>query len=282
MNKMKVGILHPGEMGVSVAASAKDGGHSVYWASEGRSPETRSRAERAGLSNLETLAALCSTVEVIISVCPPHAAGEVLESVINEGFRGIFVEANAISPQKSILLAEESASHGISYVDGGIVGGPAWEPGSTILYLGGAGVEKIAALFTDGPLEIRILGDQIGHASALKMCFAAYSKGSTALISMVLAGAESLGVRSSLMELWSQDGSELAQESEARTRRVTRKAWRFAGEMDEIADTFAGEGLPDGFHRAARVIYDRLEHFGGRNVIPEIDEVLQSLLHPPG
>ncbi|MDF1501026.1 MAG: DUF1932 domain-containing protein [Anaerolineales bacterium] len=280
MHKMSVGLLHPGEMGVSVGASAMRSGHPVYWASEGRSTETSLRAQKSNLVDLGTLTALCARVEVVLSICPPHAAEEVLDDVIGAGFSGIYVDANAISPQKSMRLAAKCSQHGLEYVDGAIVGGPAWQSGSTHLYLSGDHAGLVARLFDEGLLETCLLGDQPGRASALKMCFAAYSKGSTALVTMFLAASTSLGVREELMKLWSLDGSTFAEEAEMRALRVTRKAWRFAGEMDEIADTFAGEGLPDGFHQAAHEIYARLSHFKDRKSLPALDEVVTSLLEP--
>ncbi|MCK7519679.1 MAG: DUF1932 domain-containing protein [Ignavibacteriales bacterium] len=42
---------------------------------------------------------------------------------------------------------------------------------------------------------------------------------------------------------------------------MTAKAWRFEGEMHEIASTFEGAGLPDGFHEAAAEIYHRMAGF---------------------
>jgi 3-hydroxyisobutyrate dehydrogenase-like beta-hydroxyacid dehydrogenase len=277
---MNVGILHPGEMGVSVGASAKHSGQNVYWASEGRGPETHARADRADLIELETLAELCSQSDVIISVCPPHAAENVLQDVINTGYSGIYVDANAISPQKSRGMAAIAIEADVDYVDGSIVGRPAWEPNTTFLFLSGEDAETIAKLFHAGPLETRLLGDQIGRASALKMCFAAYSKGSTALISAILAAAQTLGVQGELMQLWGHDDSDFAKEAVGRARRVTHKAWRFSGEMDEIANTFAEIDLPDGFYRASRQIYQRMSHFKGHNGLPELDEVVGALVNP--
>jgi hypothetical protein len=95
---------------------------------------------------------------------------------------------------------------------------------------------------------------------------------------MILAGADSLGVREYLMELWSHDGSEFAEQAESRARRVTRKAWRFAGEMEEIADTFGAQGLPEGFHGASKLIYDRLSEFKSREALPSIEEIARSLV----
>jgi len=94
----KIGILHPGEMGVSIAASAIKNGHQVYWMSQGRTDKTRARAEKYSLIEINSLLQFCQTCEMIISVCPPHAAEEVAKSVLEAGFQGLYLDANAISP----------------------------------------------------------------------------------------------------------------------------------------------------------------------------------------
>src|SRR6185503_7249281 len=127
---------------------------------------------------------------------------------------------------------------GISLVDGGVIGGPAWRPKETFLYLSGKDANIIADCFTSGALETKIIGNEIGKASALKMCYAAYSKGTTALLAAILAVAESLGVREELFQQWDLDDQDFSEQANRRVRRVTAKAWRFEGEMNEIAQTF--------------------------------------------
>lgn len=277
-DRQHVGIIHPGEMGISVAATVQNSGYSVAWASEGRSPQTGARAEKYALYDVHSLSRLCKSCSVIISVCPPHAAEEVATSVLSHHFSGVYLDANAISPQRSRHIAKAFTNVDVSFVDGGIIGGPAWSRHSTWLYLSGRAANEIAAYFSAGPLETVVLGNDIGKASALKMCYAAYTKGTTALLSAVLAAAEALDVRSDLEGQWSCDGSELAEGAAKRVTRVTRKAWRFAGEMDEIADTFRAAGVPDGFHHAAADIYRRMTVFTGSPELPPLEDVLQTLL----
>ena len=74
-------------------------------------------------------------------------------------------------------------------------------------------------------------------------------------------GPEELGVRTELENEWARLAPDLAEEAEHRARRVTAKAWRFAGEMDEIASTFESADLHGGFHRAAREVFQRLAGF---------------------
>ena len=274
----KIGVLHPGEMGISIAASAINNRHQVYWMSAGRSDKTRARAEKYKLMEIDSLFRLCQTCEIIISVCPPHAAEKVAKSVIEAGFKGLYLDANAISPQHAIKIGHMLEANDIQFMDGGIIGGPAWKPKETWLYLSGKHTDEIESCFANGALETKIIGSEIGKASALKMCYAAYSKGNTALLASILATAESLEVRNELYELWDGDNSGFSEQAARRVIRATAKAWRFEGELLEIAFTFHNEGLPDGFHEAAAEIYHRMAGFKDSPETPSLDRVLKSLL----
>jgi 3-hydroxyisobutyrate dehydrogenase-like beta-hydroxyacid dehydrogenase len=280
MPETKLGIIHPGNMGISVAASAQRSGCRVYWASEGRSVQTRERAERFDLHNAGTLADLCHTCTVLVSVCPPHAAEDVADQVLHHGFAGLYLDANAISPQRAERIGQRMAAAGVSFVDGGIVGGPAWEPGNTWLYLTGPDADQAAACFSAGPLETTVIGQEPGIASALKMCYAAWTKGSTALLCAIVATAETLGVWEALETQWERDWPGFAEETTGRVQRVTAKAWRFAGEMEEIAATLEDAGLPGGFHAAAAELYRRIAPFKDAASTPPLEEVLDALVQP--
>lgn len=181
----KLGILHPGQMGISIAASAKNSNCEVYWVSENRSEQTQQRATEQDLIDTHSLEVLCQTCSVIISVCPPHAAEVVANQVVTADFQGTYIDANAIAPQRAERMGQVFDSAGLEFVDGGIIGGPAWEPGRTWLYLSGEEAQSAADCFSAGPLEVSVIGNEIGKASALKMCFAAYTKGTTALLSEI-------------------------------------------------------------------------------------------------
>lgn len=277
MTQLNFGILHPGAMGTSIAASAQNSGQIVYWASDGRSPQTHGRAAEHGLLDAGTLANLCETCSVIVCVCPPHAAEEVAAEVLALGFAGLYVDANAISPQRAARIGGLMAEAGVSFVDGGIIGGPAWKPGHTWLYLSGSEAARVASLFSAGPLETQVIGDSPGKASAIKMCYAAYTKGTSGLLCAILAAAEELDVREELRAQWSRNGSDFAEKTHARVQRVTAKAWRFAGEMEEIADTFEQAGVPREFHAACATIYRRIAHFKDAAELPPIEDVLAAL-----
>ena len=274
----KIGILHPGEMGISIAASAIHNGHQVYWLSQGRSDKTRVRAEKHHVIEIGSPTEFCQTCELIFSICPPHAAEEVAKFVIESGFKGLYLDANAISPQHAIQIGTLLEANEIQFIDGGIIGGPAWKPNETWLYLSGKYADQIVSCFSNGPLETKVIGDEIGKASALKMCYAAYSKGTTALLAAVIATAESLSVREELYQQWDMDADGSSEEVNRRVTRVTAKAWRFEGEMNEIAETFQGTGLPGEFHKAAREIYGRMSDFKDAIEHPILEDVLRALL----
>ena len=280
MDKLNIGFLHPGAMGISLAATAQNTGHYVYWVSAARSPETVKRANKYNLIETKSVNELCDRCSIIISVCPPHAAKEVAQRVAACSFKGIYADVNAISPDNAQSIGQFMTENDIDFVDGGIIGGPAWNTGTTYLYLSGPGAAAVADCFTAGPLSAEVIGAEIGKASALKMCFAANTKGTTALLCTVVAAAEKLGVRKELEKQWSRNESDYANTTFEAIRGVTAKAWRFSGEMDEIASTLEAAGLPDGFHRAAGDIYRRMSKFKGAPQKPQLDEVLQTLLTP--
>lgn len=265
-----IGVLHPGAMGVTVAAAAAG---AVLWAGDGRSRATQERARLAGLEDVGDIASLVDRSDIVVSVCPPGAALEVADAVSAAGFAGIYLDANAISPDTSRSIAERF-DH---YVDGGIVGPPASQAGTTRLYLSGAEASSVAACWAGSALEVRIVDGGPGAASAVKMCFAAWTKGTSALLLAIRALAEAEGVTDDLLDEWRTSMPDLIARSERVASSAGPKAWRFAPEMEEIASSFADAGLPDGFHRAAAEIYRSLAAYKDAEPGPTLTEVIGAL-----
>ena len=273
-----VGLLHPGEMGATVGAAARENEAGVVWASDGRGPRTRGRAEAAGLTDAGSLSAVVERSRIIISVCPPHAAAELAGAVAAERFSGVYVDANAVAPATVRHVRRIVESGGASFVDGGIIGPPALTPGTTRLYLSGAESERVAACFRHGALEARVLDGSPGAASALKMTYAAWTKGSAALLIAIRTLAIEAGVDAALTREWDLSQAGLSDRSAGAVRSNARKAWRFSGEMEEIAETFATAGLPDGFHRAAADIYRGMTDYRDAAIPPSVEEVAARIL----
>src|SRR5439155_490546 len=183
---------HPGEMGSAVGDALRSAGHTVLWASEGRSAETVARA--AGFEDAGTTDELARRSDVILSVCPPHAALDVARSVA--GFEGVYVDANAVSP----ATAREIGAAVERFVDGGIIGPPPREPGSTRLYLAGSEAQTVAGRFDGTTLDARVLPGEPGAASALKMAYSAWTKGTAAMLLAIRELARAEEVEPALLE----------------------------------------------------------------------------------
>jgi 3-hydroxyisobutyrate dehydrogenase-like beta-hydroxyacid dehydrogenase len=243
-----IGVLHPGEMGAAVAAVLRGQGRRVVWASEGRSPETRERAGAAGLEEVGTSAEVARS-DVVLSICPPHAAVEVARAL--GPFEGLYVDANAVSPAKARDVEEVVRAAGGRFVDGGIVGSPPREAGSMRLYLSGADAGEVAKLFAGSIVDARM----VTNASAVKMAYAAWTKGTAAMLLAIRELARREGVEEALLEEWDLLQPDLPGRYASAMRSAHAKGWRWVGEMEEIAATFEADGLPGGFHRAAAQVY---------------------------
>jgi hypothetical protein len=274
-------------MGAALAACV-DG--EVLWASEGRSQESAARAREVEIVDIGRLRSLVAAAEMVISVCPPAAAVELAEQVSQMEFDGLYADVNAVSP----ATARQIGQLFTRFVDGGIVGPPplspratsaqgdatkakASHPSGTRLYLSGEEAQAVAALFTGSTVEVRVMGPEPGQASALKTAYAAWTKGTSALLLSVAALATSEEVIEELLDEWDTSLPELRKRLEQGSARIGEKAWRFVGEMEEIAHAHGDAGLPDGFHLAAAEIYSRLadlrDHPSGQ-VPDEVSNIL--------
>jgi 3-hydroxyisobutyrate dehydrogenase-like beta-hydroxyacid dehydrogenase len=249
------GLLHPGEMGAAVGRCLVARGLTVLWASQDRSPATAARARAAGLTDAGTPAAVAGQADVIFSICPPHAAADLAAAV--SGFSGLYVHANAISPQTAREVAGIVEAGGARYIDGGIIGPPPGEPGSTRLYLSGSAADQAGRLFDGTTLDAHILAAGPFSASAIKMAYAAWTKGSAALLLAARALADATDVSDVLLAEWALSQPGLDDRFHLAASAAAAKGWRWIAEMEQIADTMASAGLPVGFHRAAAEMFRR-------------------------
>ena len=248
-------------MSAAIARALHDNGHPVAWCSDGRSEATGSRAER--FQKFEQIHELAAWATTVVSVIPPHAAAETAESVVQAGFQGCYVDANAIAPQTAATVQGIVERGGCSYVDGGIIGPPPKETAGSRLYLSdggdGTAARRISALFEGSIFGAPVLVGMGPHAaSALKMVFAAWTKGSAAMLLATARSAEGLGVMDALRGEWEQSIPDMPARLERTNGAVGSKAWRYIGEMLEIASAFESAGQPGGFHRAAAEVYERI------------------------
>jgi 3-hydroxyisobutyrate dehydrogenase-like beta-hydroxyacid dehydrogenase len=282
-----IAILHPGQMGTAVAKQLRHNDVDVLWLPEGRSAATRARAEAAGLRPASSLAELVAESSVIFSICPSDAVEHVAKSVADHGFSGIYVDANAVDPERVRAIAKTVAANGATVVDGGLLGASIAEKR---LYLAGQAdeVAAVTRLFAGTSVRAIPLDGGVGTASALKVAFALWQKGARALAAVSYALADRYEVVDRLC-------AEAETEAEAETRRTGRsplsdpaafllpaavRGWRWELEMGEIAATVAAAGLPGELPRGIAEVFARWVPFRDRSD-GELTEAL-ALLHVAG
>ena len=281
MTEHCVGLISPGEMGAAVGGSLVAAGRRVISVLTGRSPRTLERARAAGVEDVGGLKALATESSVIVSIVPPVVASEVVDSLAEAirttGSSPLVVEANAVSPTSAEQMSQVLQAVGAAFVDADLIGGPPgprWPP--TRLYLSGPEAERAAAELRTPELRAVVLGGPPMAASSLKMAYAAWTKGSAALILTARALARTLGVEEALLTEWAESQPELARRCDLAAQGAGR-AWRFAGEMNEIAATHRGVSLPDGFAEAAAELYRQLGPLKGQSG-PSFDDVFDLLV----
>jgi 3-hydroxyisobutyrate dehydrogenase-like beta-hydroxyacid dehydrogenase len=276
--KPVVGLLHPGEMGSAVGATLVASGNRVLWASTGRGAQTRERAAALGLEDVGSLEAVVRQASAIVSVAPPHAALDVAREVAALGFRGTFVDANAIATETAMEIKRRIEGAGGRFVDGGIIGPANRKPGAARIYLAGPEASAVKRLLEAGPVTPVVLDGPPPAASALKIAYGGWNKASQALLMAIRAYALAEGVDEALLAEWALSQPDVVARSQRAVTDNARKAWRFVGEMEEDARALASAGLPAGFHEAAADVYQRLAAYKDTATPPAVAEALAELL----
>jgi len=292
-----IGVLSPGDMGHAIARVLQQHGLQVITSLRGRSPRTAALAAAAGMVDVADDETLVREADVLLSILPPaqaYALAERIARAIEITHASLlFADCNAIAPQTVQAIEQLIVSTGAYFADVGIIGGPprGGQRGPR-LYASGPHVSELALLAAYG-LDIRVLGPQSGQASGLKMCYASLTKGLTALAGEALTTARALGLSEAFSsELRSSQGTLLSM-LERQLPSMPPKAYRWVGEMEEIAKTFADVGLPPQMLEGAAAFYRFVQQTELGTETPEarqrgqtLDEVTvllaAALAQPPG
>jgi 3-hydroxyisobutyrate dehydrogenase-like beta-hydroxyacid dehydrogenase len=256
--KPTIAIMSPGDMGHEVGVVLRHAGLRVITRLDGRSERTRALAARAGLEEVGDDDAVVRAADLLLSILVPSEAVALAEriarAVRGTGATPLYVDCNAIAPQTARQVGEIVEGAGARFVDAGIIGPPP-QPGaaSTRFYASGRDAAAFARL-ADFGLDVRVVGDRPGQASALKMCYAALTKGTTALMTELSIAAERLGVGDALRTEFAESQPAMLERMQRAVPAMVPKAHRWVGEMAEIARTFEACGLtPRTFEGAAEL-----------------------------
>lgn len=253
-----IAILMPGDMGHGVGAALVAAGHTVLTCLAGRSDATRALASKAGIQDVPTLVNLVERADIILSILPPSAASDLateIASAMNEaGKTPVYVDCNAISPGTAREVGSIVSAAGGSFIDAGIIGLAPGKGGGTRFYVSGADVSAMQSLDGKG-FQVIGLGTEVGRASAMKMVYAALTKGTWTLQTAVMLAAERLGLTQELTAEFAFSQKPALDAMRARIPRLPADSERWIGEMEEIATTFADAGVTSNFHEGAADIF---------------------------
>lgn len=262
--KSTFAILGNGDMGAGMAAALHQNGFRILTDLSGRGDDSRKRAAAAGMVDAGNLSSMLATADIVLSIVPPDAAPGVAAKVctglqaLGEKPAPLFVDCNAVAPDTVKTMAASFYDAGFAFVDASIIGLP---PGRSAaaprLYACGKRAADLVMLDGHGPI-VRILGEDIGHASAIKMVYAALTKGTSALHAAVLLLAETLGLSEALEQELQESQTEAWRRMERMIPRLPADSGRWIGEMHEIAGTFANAGMSADFHQGAAWMYQLL------------------------
>ncbi len=273
-----IGILSPGDMGHGVGARLVENGLRVIYCSKGRSKRTRNLAKSAHIEAVSSYDVLVDQADIVLSILVPAAAPEaatlVAQALTRTNADLLYVDCNAIAPQTAIEIGRKITDAGGIFVDASIIGGPPRGEYTPRMYVSGEGNGKLA-LLNDYGLNIISLSDRVGDASSLKMCYAASTKGSTALYVTLMAAARALGVDEALIAEFEM-GKRL-DNIERGVTRVAVKSKRFVGEMEEMDKTFTGVGIHPNMLAGAAEIYRLMAKTSLADRVPEDTSPFPSL-----
>ncbi len=270
-----IGIITAGEMGSGVGTVLNQKGARVLTWLEGRSPATHERARSAGMEEVADLPTLVRECEMVLSIVPPstaRATAELLAAAVRSSSADVLIaDCNAIAPGTVRGIAEVLLSSGARFADAGIIGPPPTRPGNRF-FTSGPGASELAGL-TEFGLDVRVLPGEVGKASALKMCYAALTKGLQALGTELIVASKLLGVEDELKDQQQNDLAQIRAYLERMIPSMVPKAYRWIGEMEEIGRTFDEVGLPGETFRGIADVYRLVTECDDYPVAEVLDQV---------
>ena len=256
-----VAIMSPGDMGHAVGQVLSESGIDVVTCTDGRSQRTKNLAEMAGLRQVATLEDMVIQADLVLSIMVPSKAMSFVRE-ISPHFESsktptYFADCNAVSPQSALAMAEVINQAGGKFIDGGIIGTAPTKGDTPRFYVSGPDASLVMELDGRG-IIVKAIGNKVGQASGIKMCYAALTKGTNTLHVALLTAASRMGLTDDLRKEFEFSQKSHLAAMEKGISRLPANAHRWIGEMEEIAATFENLGVTPNFHKGAAEIYKML------------------------
>ena len=262
MENLTIGVMSPGDMGHSVARALGQIGCKVVTVLSGRSKLSYLRAERSNMVDLESFQEMVSISDFIFSIMPPEKAEnfakKIADAMIVSDKTPIFVDCNAVSPDTTLSIAAIIQATGSQFLNVGIIGPPPGRGSTTKFYASGEGVNSLQFI-NHNDIQLVPVGDELIQASAINMCYAALTKGTMTLHASVLVAAELLGISDEVQSEIEESQKYHWDSMKKRVSMLACDANRWAGEMDQISETFGSVGVTPYLHKGAADVFRLLD-----------------------
>ena len=272
MSVHTVAILSPGDMGSGVGFALGQNDIDVITCLRGRSNRTRQLAADAHFRDIPTLGLLVEQADLILSILVPDQAVtvalQVAAAMRSSGKHALYADCNAVSPQTTRKIESIITEAGGQYVDGGIIGGSPTRGTPPRFYVSGEHTDIVAELDGKG-ITVKPIGEEVGRASGIKMCYAALTKGTSTLQAALLSAAESMNLTDELIAEFEFSQPAALKQMSNGISRLPPNAHRWIGEMLEIASTFDHLGVTPSFHQGAAEMYRLLSRTPYASETPE-------------
>ena len=262
MGNPTIGVMSPGDMGHSVACALNEIGCEVVTVLSGRSELSHIRARRSNMIDLGSIQEMVSASDFIFSIMPPREAKnfakEIADAIKVSDKPPVFVDCNAISPDTTLSIEAVIKAAGADFLNVGIIGPPPGRGSTTKFYASGEGA-NLLQFINQTDIQLVLLGDELIKASAIKMCYAALTKGTMTLHASVLVAAELLGIGEEVQSEIEESQQFHWDAMKKRVSMLACDAGRWAGEMDQISDTFGFAGVTPYLHKGAADVFRLLD-----------------------
>lgn len=274
-----VAILAQGAMGAGVASRLSAHGVRVLTCVAGRSAASAARAEAAGMEAVPEAAFV--EADAFLSILPPAealaTARRLAPIFATAPAPPLYADCNAVSPETMQRMAALLGGHGLRVVDAGIIGGPPREGyAGPVIYASGPEAPRLVALLAGRGLDLRTLDGPVGAASALKMSYAGITKGLVAIASAMMLAATRAGAADALRAELAASQPALSAWFERMVPSMYAKAYRWSGEMEEIADFTGEDDSASAMYRGAAALYARLADPASATEIDALRDFLTS------
>ena len=275
-----VAILSPGDMGHAIGRVLLAHGLEVITCLKGRSDRTRGLSVQAGIREVASCEELVSQADLVLSILVPAAALEAARYVAS-ALRGTgrslyFADCNAVAPQTVEAIGAVITGAGGRFIDASIIGFPPAKDVTPRLYVSGPHAGIMSVLDGKG-IDVVPLGNAIGQASGIKMCYAALTKGTFALYYAVATAAKKMELFDELCREFAHSQAAAYELMQQHLPRLPAKAFRWIAEMQQIADTFEQVGVTPDMHRGAAEMFRLISQSSLANETPETTEAKRTL-----